>query len=361
MKNLLPSVTGPALVVIAAGSLLGFAILRGSGSPGGYTGAPIDGRTCTNCHSSASGTGSLTITAPASYTPGVPLDITVEMDEPGESEHGFELVVVDATTGNNVVGTITLNQSLDATKFSLSNTHVTHDSQGGDPGQWKVTWTPGVSETQAVTVYVAGASKTSKPVYNETWTISLALPVELSSFDVRLDGQNAILDWRTESESNNIGFDIQHADDSGSFEAVGFVPGAGTTSEARDYSYTINDLLPGTHRFRLRQIDFDGTTTVSEQIEVAVGVPDQFFLSEAYPNPFNPTTTFEFAVRQDQEVRVRVFDEMGRQVTDLFNGTLSANEAHRVTFDAAGLASGTYIIQLQGADFYESRQVVLLK
>ncbi len=199
------------------------------------------------------------------------------------------------------------------------------------------------------------------PTYNETWTISPTLPVELSSFDVRLDGPNAILDWRTESESNNIGFDIQHADDSGSFEAVAFVPGAGTTSEAREYSYTISDLLPGTHRFRLRQIDLDGTTTVSEQIDVAVGVPNQFFLSEAYPNPFNPATTFEFAVRQDQEVRVRVFDEMGRQVSDLFNGTMSANETLRVTFDAAGLASGTYIIQMQGADFSESRQVVLLK
>jgi hypothetical protein len=292
------------------------------------------------------------------------IDFVVSVSDPTVSSRwGFEVTAEDAS--NNNVGTFTL-VNTDSTQYPSGNTdYVSHTEVGNARNKWRVRWTAPDPVVGSITFYAAavagnGGGPSGSFTYTTSWPMG-SLPVELSSFDVTLDGRVSKLEWRTESETGNVGFDVEHAVGSESFEFVGFVPGAGTTSEAHDYSYTINDLLPGTHRFRLRQIDLDGTTTVSEQIEVAVGVPDQFFLSDAYPNPFNPTTTFEFAVRQDQQVRVRVFDEMGRQVSDLFNGTLSANETHRVTFDAAGLASGTYIIQLQGANFSESRQVVLLK
>ena len=295
---------------------------------------------------------------PSEFTPGGTISFDVVFKSPGSGAYGFEVSVGDP---GNHVGTL-INTGTN-TEFADSNPlYVTHSNN--NETTWNVEWTaPSSSPPNSVTIWAAGLDKDNGV---QTYTASLvvnqaALPVELTSFDVRLDGQTAILDWRTESETNNIGFDIQHAEGTDTFEVLGFVQGAYTTSEAHDYSYTVSGLLPGSHRFRLRQIDLDGTTTVSEQIEVAVSVPDRFFLSDAYPNPFNPTTTFEFAVRQDQDVRVRVYDEMGRQVSDLFNGTLSANETQRVTFDAAGLASGTYIVQLQGADFSESRQVVLLK
>ena len=65
----------------------------------------------------------------------------------------------------------------------------------------------------------------------------------------------------------------------------------------------MNDLDPGSHRFRLKQIDFDGAFEYSSVVEAAVTVPDRFLIEPAYPNPFNPTTTLRFAVAAELRVR----------------------------------------------------------
>jgi hypothetical protein len=269
----------------------------------------------------------------------------------------------DPDDGDAHVDGLTITDAVN-TQLTLSSTVVTHTNSGQT--SWSFQWIPPDPAPARVTLWASGVAadgRTNSDVYRDSLTVfnDTVLPVELVAFDVRLDATTAVLEWTTASEINNVGFDIQHAQGTETFEAIGFVQGAGTTAEPRDYSYTVNDLLPGPHRFRLRQMDLDGTTSVSEQIEVTVAVPERFFLSEAYPNPFNPTTTFELAVKQEQNVRVRVYDEMGRHVSDLFSGTLPANDTRRITFDADGLASGTYIVQVVGADFSESRHVVLLK
>jgi hypothetical protein len=73
------------------------------------------------------------------------------------------------------------------------------------------------------------------------------LPVELTSFEVRLDGDAVQLRWTTASETNNAGFEVLH-----------FVEGHGTTTEAQTYGFTAEELSAGRYVFRLRQIDYDG-------------------------------------------------------------------------------------------------------
>jgi hypothetical protein len=70
--------------------------------------------------------------------------------------------------------------------------------------------------------------------------------------------------------------------------------------------------------------------------------PDRFDMDQNYPNPFNPATTIRFAVPEAAHVRLVVTDALGRQVAELQNGRLDSG-VHSVTFDAASLASGTYI------------------
>ncbi|MDX1439027.1 MAG: hypothetical protein R3284_03900, partial [Rubricoccaceae bacterium] len=88
-----------------------------------------------------------------------------------------------------------------------------------------------------------------------------AIPVELTSFTARLlaSGQ-AELSWATSSETNNAGFEVEHAiERNGAWETVGFVEGHGTTTEAQTYSFTSDVLTQGgIHRFRLKQVDYDG-------------------------------------------------------------------------------------------------------
>ena len=188
------------------------------------------------------------------------------------------------------------------------------------------------------------------------------LPVELARFDARTDGDAVALAWATASETNNAGFEVQvRAPGAADFEALGFVEGAGTTTEARAYAFRTGALTPGTYAFRLRQVDFDGASTLSAPVEVAVGVPGTHLLGEVYPNPFNPRATVSLAVAASQGVRVELVNALGQRVATLFDGPMAAGEARTFALDGAGLASGLYLVRVTGERFADVRRVTLLK
>ncbi|MEM6337660.1 MAG: T9SS type A sorting domain-containing protein, partial [Bacteroidota bacterium] len=153
-----------------------------------------------------------------------------------------------------------------------------------------------------------------------------------------------------------------HSRDGQTFwDVLGFVPGSGTTTEAQSYSFDVSDLEPGRHGFRLKQIDFDGAFEFSETVEVVVDVPGTHVLEAAYPNPFNPRTTFAFLVAETQPVRATLHDAQGRLVRTLFDEEATAGEKVWVRVNAEGLASGTYLYRIEGGNFAESRQVQLVR
>ncbi len=79
------------------------------------------------------------------------------------------------------------------------------------------------------------------------------------------------------------------------WEKIGYVPGFGTTTEPKSYSFLDQNVTTGTYTYRLKQIDFDGTISYSDEIEVVVDfTPSNFELFQNYPNPFNPTQQFNF-------------------------------------------------------------------
>lgn len=186
------------------------------------------------------------------------------------------------------------------------------------------------------------------------------LPVELVSFDAVADYGDVLLKWETASELNNAGFKVEHASH-GAFEEVDFVEGHGTVSEPKAYSYRMGNLEPGTHLFRLKQVDYDGTFEYSPEVEVTIEVPGDVMLTPAFPNPFNPTTTFSLSVARSQHVRVVVFDVMGRRIATLHDGVVEANQNQRFAFDASNLPSGMYFYRASGETFMETKSMVLQK
>lgn len=93
---------------------------------------------------------------------------------------------------------------------------------------------------------------------------------------------------------------------------------------------------------------------------VVNSIPDEFALSAAYPNPFNPVTTVDFSLPEDSRLEIIVYDAMGREITSLFSGNMPAGY-HSMNWDASGQASGVYIIRLITETVTESRKVMLLK
>lgn len=186
-------------------------------------------------------------------------------------------------------------------------------------------------------------------LYDDTST----LPVELSNFTAALDREAVRLQWQTASETNNAGFEVQHAPSvapSGrsalQWSTLGLVEGAGTTTEPQSYTYRVEHLDPGPHVFRLKQLDTDGTHAYSAEVEVTVALAAPLVVEPAYPNPLTNTATLQFGVREAQQARVELFDLLGRRVAVLYNGTPDANHMHPLTIDGTRLASGLYLLRV---------------
>lgn len=89
-------------------------------------------------------------------------------------------------------------------------------------------------------------------------------------------------------------------------------------------------------------------------------IPTSFVLSQNFPNPFNPSTSFEIQVPSFEFVRVIVYDMLGRELATLVNEVKSPG-TYRVTWEAANLPSGVYYYRLTAANFLAARKMVLLK
>ena len=188
-----------------------------------------------------------------------------------------------------------------------------------------------------------------------------ALPVELAFFAAHLNGNNVELRWRTETEVNNYGFNIERAKEKTEWLNIGFVEGHGNSNSPRQYSFTDSDIgLSGNYYYRLKQIDNDGTYEYSNVVSVEVGIPNNFYLSQNYPNPFNPETRIDFTLPEKQLVSLRVYNTLGELVGELVNEEKEAGN-YSVTFDASKLPSGIYIYRLQTTSFAANKKMTLLK
>lgn len=103
----------------------------------------------------------------------------------------------------------------------------------------------------------------------------------------------------------------------------------------------------------------------SENIGVSITLPPvtepvQYSLEQNYPNPFNPVTAISFRLPVSGDVKLEVFDILGRRVAVLVDGIIEAG-VHEAAFDASNLASGVYLYRLSTTDFVQTRQMVLVK
>jgi parallel beta-helix repeat protein len=88
--------------------------------------------------------------------------------------------------------------------------------------------------------------------------------------------------------------------------------------------------------------------------------PEVFELAQNYPNPFNPATTIKYSLPEMSEVSLKIYDITGSEVMELVNTIQNAGN-HQVNFNAANLASGTYVYMLRAKDFVQTKKMILLK
>ena len=119
-------------------------------------------------------------------------------------------------------------------------------------------------------------------------------------------------------------------------------------------------LVPGTHRFRLKQLDYDGAFAYSPELEVVLAAPGTPALT-AYPNPFTVQTGVVLSLPQQQHITVSVYDALGRRVALLHEGPLTPGVSHRFEMQGQALPSGLYMIRAEGERFRATHLLRLLK
>lgn len=189
-----------------------------------------------------------------------------------------------------------------------------------------------------------------------------AVPVELASFNATANVNNVNIDWVTSTETNSADFIIERKSSNGTWQSAGSVKAAGTSTSSRSYSFIDRNVATGKYSYRLKQIDFDGSSTTFNAIEVEVGVPAEFDLSQNYPNPFNPSTRVNFSLPTPTNVTLDVFDISGQKVATILSGYMTAGY-HTADIDAQKLklSSGIYIYKLSAGKFTSTKKMILMK
>jgi len=237
------------------------------------------------------------------------------------------------------------------------------DTEGGNSGSPVIDALTNV----AVGVHTHGGCTSSGGNNNGTSFFSPAfwaaveegIPVELISFKVWVFEGAVELNWMTATETNNSGFEIQRSSGA-DFETIDFVDGNGTTAEPNSYSYIDRDVPIGTFTYRLKQIDFDGSFEYSQIVEVTIPAPVAFALDQNYPNPFNPSTRIKFAIPEESDVRMSVYNTLGQEVAEIINGRLKEGY-HEVEFDAGTLTSGIYFYRLEADKFVDVKKMIIIR
>ena len=135
-------------------------------------------------------------------------------------------------------------------------------------------------------------------------------------------------------------------------------PVASATDKFNCVAFAINNST--TTQMNLIEIEVDRGAHITRIESNEIQVPKVYALKQNYPNPFNPTTMIEFDLPKQSDVKLFVYDIMGRTVAELASGNLNAGY-HKINFNAANLASGVYFYKLQAGDFVNVKKLMLLK
>ena len=190
------------------------------------------------------------------------------------------------------------------------------------------------------------------------------LPVQLVSFLANYFNGNVILNWRTETETNNFGFEIERCvilSSSSLWETIGFVEGNGNSNSPIEYSFIDKNPPSGKIKYRLKQFDNDGSFSYSNEIEVEIYIPKEFVLYQNYPNPFNPITTISFTLAEDAFTTLKVYDILGNEVMVLVNDKLKSGQLYKVELNGDKLASGLYFYRLESGSKVATKKLILMR
>ena len=203
-----------------------------------------------------------------------------------------------------------------------------------------------------------------------------SLPVSLQKFNALPGDRKVTLTWITESETENLGFNLYRKTSNYQYRKINdiLIDGHGSTSEMHEYSYTDHDVVNGvTYRYKIENVDYSGKTelhnivvTATPTVQKIKSCVNAFRLQPCYPNPFNPETTLCFELTETANVYIRVYNLQGKIVTTLTTSSYQPGE-YNLSWNGTDaknrqVSSGIYLIQtVSSTGFSHTDKVILLR
>jgi len=185
------------------------------------------------------------------------------------------------------------------------------------------------------------------------------LPVELLAFTAKMVENQATLAWKTATETNNAGFEIQHSTDGKVFEKIGWLDGKGTTVETQEYTFVDEKAAPGQNYYRLKQMDTDGVYAFSEIISLALKSEKIVVTADFFPNPAQHTAQITLTAEEEGDVTITLYDSFGKTTqTSTQKLTTGTNQ---LFLHVADLPKGSYFAKIQAGEQVLYRKLIVAK
>ncbi|MBN2412255.1 T9SS type A sorting domain-containing protein [candidate division KSB1 bacterium] len=204
-----------------------------------------------------------------------------------------------------------------------------------------------------------------------------SLPVCLITFTATQTGSGVVLNWATESETDNLGFVLErktiNADmwsTIASYRDTRSLIGQGNSTFRTEYKYLDKTVIPRTNYiYRLSDVNLPGQISVCGYAKIFVSgdiLPDETRLFPAYPNPFNAQTRITYQLADDENVTITIYDVTGRLVQNLSPELPQQKGAHSIIWDGTDVngrtaPTGIYLIHLQAGSATKTGKVLLLR
>lgn len=222
----------------------------------------------------------------------------------------------------------------------------TFDNTSVPGANWKVVISLPAGATNQL-LELANENEQNMPYGYTNCVISLnnVLPVTLTQFKAQKSGSSVVLQWATATERNNDKFVVEHSITGDIFESIGDVKGYGNSVGSKQYRFEDKTPQNGLNYYRLRQIDFDGTTEVSNILKVNMDKGQPVF--SVYPNPVVEDAIFIEFTETDAPTFIRLHNVQGRLLREW---NFEAQDGMLFPLDLTGLPAGTLFLQVNGTD-----------
>jgi hypothetical protein len=332
------------------------------------------------------------------YKPGYYLGTSIDAEEdasPSEKADGDDLTGIDDEDGVEFKTRLTQGQSaqIEVTASTSGFLNAWFDWQGD--GTWNeddhalidLALTPGINPV-ALPVPMTGLDElysfcrfrfSSLPGLAadgqapdgevEDYLVPVFTPVEMSSFSASVMEGTVVLQWETQSESANLGFNVFRSnEEQGIFTQINskMIPGAGSSASAHSYRYVDNTAEPGVvYFYQIVDVATNGMMQWHGPVKVEMIKPSASRLEQNSPNPFNAQTRIAYSVKEPGQVALAIYNLQGQRVRTLVSSRLEPGSYTAIWDgrDDAGhdLPTGAYLYILKMPDSELSQRMTLIK